>query len=283
VRIEIIHETVYTFSRPVFLEPHVVRLQPRSDGSQHLESFRLEFHPEPAGMTDCLDCEGNTVRHAWFNGTAETLEITARTSIETLRSNPFDFIIAGPDRLDAPDVYPAKIQLNLAPYRQQDASDAAVAALGESLKSESGDSMTQFLINLTERLYREIKVVIREEGDPMPARETLEKQEGSCRDLAVLFIEVCRWAGLAARFVSGYQCGDPDQTERYLHAWAEVYLPGAGWRGYDPTHGLVVADGHVPIAAAASPKGAAPVVGNFRGTSATSTMHSTIELTATLP
>jgi transglutaminase-like putative cysteine protease len=133
-------------------------------------------------------------------------------------------------------------------------------------------------MSLNQRIYDLVKVVIREDGEAYAPDETLRRREGACRDLAWLFVACCREAGLAARFVSGYQAGDPDTKDRYLHAWAEVYLPGGGWSGFDPTLGLAVADQHVVIAAAATPAGAAPVCGSFRGTGATAQMKTTISV-----
>jgi transglutaminase-like putative cysteine protease len=118
-----------------------------------------------------------------------------------------------------------------------------------------------FLSELNQRIYCTCKYYVRETGAPLPPGITWSQQAGSCRDLAVLFMAACRAVGLACRFVSGYQEGDPDTPERDLHAWAEVYLPGAGWRGYDPTQGLVTSDRHIPLVASAWPGQAAPVSG----------------------
>ncbi len=106
------------------------------------------------------------------------------------------------------------------------------------------------------------------------------RKEGSCRDLAVLFIETCRSVGIAARFVSGYHTVQPWQGARQLHAWAEIFLPGAGWRGYDPSQGLAVADQHIAIAAGATPQLAAPVTGSFRGNGVQSSFTAEIEIRA---
>ena len=114
----------------------------------------------------------------------------------------------------------------------------------------------------------------------MTAADTLRCGTGSCRDLTVLFMEVCRSQGLAARFVSGYQAGDPGQQDRELHAWPEVYLPGGGWRGFDPTLGLAVTDQHIAVACSWHPAGAAPVVGTIRGTAAQAAMSFDIQLQA---
>ncbi len=107
--------------------------------------------------------------------------------------------------------------------------------------------------------------LVREEGLPKRPSETLASQEGACRDLTVLYLDLCRWQGLAARFVSGYWRGGKASERRYLHAWAEVYLPGAGWRGFDPSSGLAVGDDHIAVAASPDPDGAAPVFGTYGG------------------
>ena len=103
---------------------------------------------------------------------------------------------------------------------------------------------------------------------------------GACRDVSVLFNDACRSLGLPARFVSGYFEGDPDNPENDLHAWSEVYLPGAGWRGFDPTHGLAVAARHVALIAGIEPDQAAPLTGSFRGTEATSEIEFDVKIRA---
>ena len=112
----------------------------------------------------------------------------------------------------------------------------------------------------------------------MPPRVTLEKGQGACRDLAVLFVAACRALGFGARFVSGYHQGHSEPMRRDLHAWAEVYLPGGGWRGYDPSLGLAVADRHVAVAAGTRPDQAAPISGSFRGTGVSSRMRAEIRM-----
>ena len=120
----------------------------------------------------------------------------------------------------------------------------------------------------------------RDHGAPLPPSITFQKKRGACRDLVLLFMAVCRRFGLASRFVSGYQEGDPDMEQRHLHAWAEVYIPGGGWRGYDPSHGLVVADRHIALAASYAPEGTAPVKGSFRGTGVSAETNYVISLVA---
>lgn len=154
----------------------------------------------------------------------------------------------------------------LAPYRSAGSVDWQVANFARELAGETGGQTQEFLTVLCRRIHERSEPIIRLQGDPLPAGETLRSRRGACRDLAALFMDACRSMGLAVRFVSGYQGEAVDDTgERFLHAWAEVYLPGAGWRGYDPAFGLTVADGHVALAAGPSHAEARPVHGNFWG------------------
>ena len=134
--------------------------------------------------------------------------------------------------------------------------------LAQDIATATQYNTLDFLFALNQRIYQDCQYLTRHTGEPFPAGVTWRSKQGSCRDFSVLFMEVCRAMGIAARFVSGYQEGDSNQQDRDLHAWAEVYLPGAGWRGYDPTLGLVVSDRHIPLAASAIPAYAAAVDGS---------------------
>ena len=280
VRFRIRHVTTYSFDRPIFLEPHTVRLTPRSDGSFHQTSHRLSLMPTPAGASVGLDAWGNTVHRVWFSGLTDTLRIESESEGVALRANPFDYLIDAPVQELPPRYTPTELAA-LSPCLAVDPSPA-VERLADRIAAASpsaGPTTPEFLSALTFALAAEHTSIVRPEGPPFDPETTLDTREVSCRDLAVLFIAACRIRGIAARFVSGYQAGDPGQTNRDLHAWVEAYLPGAGWRAYDPTLGLVVADQHVALAAAAHWEDAAPVTGNFRGTGARSGLESTIELT----
>ena len=138
-------------------------------------------------------------------------------------------------------------------------------SFAEERSTEAGRQAMPFLMNLTETLCRDCRYVLRPEGPCYPAAVTLRLGEGSCRDLAMLFCDACRAVGLAARFVSGYERAAAVETHADMHAWAEVYIPGGGWRAYDPARGVAVSNAHVPVAAAADPEMAAPIVGRYAG------------------
>lgn len=270
-----LHTTRYEYSAPVYLEPHTLRLRPRSDPRQMIHRFTITMSPEPDGLTEGLDPYGNDVIWAWFSGAHDTLEITTRFTVETLRENPYDYIVPSIEAAALPPVFPETDRPALFPFMTP-APDAPIDLAREVVRGADGDFVT-FLRDLTSRVHSMCETVVRPEGDPLPASVTLAAGQGSCRDLAVVFIEACRSVGVPARFVSGYVAGEPVHR-RELHAWGAVFVPGAGWRGYDPTLGLAVSDRHVTLAAAAEPAGAAPVEGRFRGSGVSSRLSHEIDL-----
>ena len=277
---EVTHVTTYKYSRPVFLEPHTLRFHPRSDGQQRVNRFELSVNPQPEVITECLDCEGNVVTEVWFGSLTDAFEVTVRFVVETLRRDPFDYLLA-PAAEKLPIQYPDEARPSLVPYLESAGVDNSVAEFAQSVTQQTKGQTVPFLFLLTQQIHDVCRNVIREDGDPLPASVTLAARQGSCRDLTVLFMDACRTRGIASRFVSGYQEGVSGLSERDLHAWAEVYLPGGGWRGYDPTLGLAVSNRHIAVAASRTSHGAAPITGTFRGTEATTQMASRIELAAT--
>src|SRR5262249_49336122 len=159
------------------------------------------------------------------------------SEVETLRENPFDYLLtAANSRLPIGYQPWEQTQLALACKRVDVPQHSdPIRGLAEKVRDAANNELVPFLTRLSTTICERIKLVRREKGSPWPAATTMEQRQGACRDLAVLYIDACRCVGLAARFVSGYQDSYRNQGKRDLHAWAEVYLPGAGWRGYDPT------------------------------------------------
>ncbi len=275
MRIAVIHRTLYRYSAAVYLEPHIIRLRPREDASQRLVQWKLDITPTPCGRTECLDQDGNNVVRAWFRSVTPELSLRSEFVLETLRDNPFKYLLTALDT-KLPMEYAPLLHAPLTPYVGDERS-AVVRAFAESLAAECGWQTIPFLSVLNQRMFAGMRQVIRDIGAPHAAETTLRGEEGSCRDLAVLFCSACRAVGLAARFVSGYERDASLQENGDLHAWAEVYLEGAGWTGYDPSRGLTVAASHVAVAAASDPLLASPVSGTYRG-SATATMEFSISM-----
>jgi transglutaminase-like putative cysteine protease len=256
------HKTIYTYNQSVFLKPHLLRLRPRCDGWQKLLDFSLNVEPQPTGISQTLDLDGNSTIQLWFTQPTEQLTIEVKSTVETYVDNPFSYLLE-PWALKLPIDYPSSLLNQIQPYLKPYGIiiDPKALQLAQEIAHEVKGEINPFLNTLNERIYKNCKYLVRETGDPWQPGLTWKSKQGSCRDFSVLFMEVCRAVGLGARFVSGYQEGDLDKEELDLHAWVEVYLPGGGWRGYDPTHGLAIADRHIALVASANPAYAAPVVG----------------------
>ena len=282
MRISIIHSTTYTYAKTVLLAPHVIRLQPRCDGALWLTHFEISIQPQPSLLSQCFDLEGNTVSHAWFDGKTDRLHVTSRSEVETLRTNASDYLL-DPQASRLPTRYSAGLEGLLAPYRLRAESDGQVDQFAQEIADEAGGNTLDFLEGLSRRLYETCSRIIRETGKPQEPAFTLQQRQGSCRDLTVLFIDACRAVGIAARFVSGYRRYGRDPAKRYMHAWPEVFLPGGGWRGYDPTQSALVTDLHVAVAASHQPAGAAPIQGAYFGDSVPSKMEAWLQIGDQLP
>ena len=277
------HTIRLEYSTPVFLEPLTIRLRPRTDASQHLRRFVLDITPRPAGRSDSLDFHDNVVTLAWFEGLHSLLELTALSEIHLIATKPFDYLITDPEALTLPMRYNSHSAAALEPYQAREALDPAVDKLAHQLMQSANSRTTDFLFRVALYLQEELSMTLRLEGPAQPPSETLSRGEGACRDLAVLFMDLCRSVGIAARFVSGYKLEAPETSENEgqlkseLHAWVEAYLPGAGWRGYDPGTGTATESQHVAIATSPAPAGAAPTEGSFRG-SAKSKLEFQVEI-----
>lgn len=278
--ISIRHTTRYSFSSEVFLEPHTVRLRPRSDCTQRLIDFNLFVDPEPSGMADIIDLSGNDGVSLWFSGTHASLTLKTEAVVETLRTQPFGYIITDDSVATLPADYSSSFQYSVKPYLIRSSEPGIkLMDLTSSIIEETNGDTIKFLSALNSHIYSDFEKTVRYEGPPFPPEVTLLSKMGTCRDLTLLFIEACRAVGLASRFVSGYREAEMHSTERELHAWAEVYLPGGGWRGYDPSEGLAVADSHVAVASGAMPEDAAPVTGTFRGDGVSAEIEFEIDVT----
>ena len=276
MRFKVIHVTEYSYSSEVRLDVHRLRLSPRPGPDQRILSHSMEITPEPAGMSASIDSEGNVCHTVWWNEPTLGLKIVSKCEVETLRENPYDFLLTPANR---------HVPLNLTSEEEALAlclhpieSHPSVVAFAQDLLAQVNNEALRFLQLLNQRIYDEWVQEVRSEGDPFCPSETFFRKKGACRDMAVLFMEACRIVGIPARFVSGYSEGDIDMEHRHLHAWPEVYLPGAGWRGFDPTIGLAVSDRHVAVAASHAPEGATPVMGVFYSKAASSSLECQLEL-----
>ncbi len=271
------HKLEYHYSSPVSLDPHRVLLKPCTDGSQTLKQFVLKINPHPFQVTEITDALGNPGQEIWFDGKTENLTLEASSIVEVTRKNPFDYVLRS-DSLHLPVKYPASLVSSLKPFLEIGKEDPHVREFAAMTARRAGFEPIGFLSQLCLIINRHIQHIRRDEGFPWRPEKTLAAGKGACRDMAVLFIACCRSQGLAARFTSGYAFQITDDIEDDLHAWAEVYLEGAGWRGYDPSSGLAVADQHITLASAPDAELVTPVAGAFRASKVTTALEAWISI-----
>jgi len=242
-------------------------VRPREGHDVHIESSTLDITPDHT-VRWLRDTNGNSIAVVDFAAAAEQLNIVSAVVLMSYEADPMDFHVEE-YAAEYPFVYDAWDQPELAPF-QQLCFPRDAALLQRWLSSFSRPGHPTDTVNLLKQIMAAINGGFRYErrddpGVQTPA-QTLEKGSGSCRDLATFFLESCRCLGLAARFISGYfHCAATESGGASTHAWAEVYLPGAGWKGFDPTSGVVTGVDHVPVAMARHPERAAPISGSFTG------------------
>jgi transglutaminase-like putative cysteine protease len=277
MRFAVRHETLYRYSVPVVLASHVLRLTPRSEYQVRARS--LVVWPEPVRLHEKDDSHGNRIMRVRFSEQAtRELRIESRFELETSSPPPaFEPLERLPWTRPPAD--------DLAVYRPGDpAVDPTVVAFARAVAAEVGQQPVAFLDHLCRTIHARADKQIRTSGDAQAAAETLASWQGACRDFTVLFLAAARSMGMPARFCSGYQsAADTPDGRRYLHAWPEVLVPGAGWRGWDPTHGVAAGEGHVALCAAPDQAETMPVVGGFyfSGSSVTSTLDFDLQITTT--
>lgn len=266
-RYQILHRTYYNFSDTVLLGPHELRLRPRDNHEVHIESFELNISP-PAKLRWQRDVEGNSVATAEFDTATDRLAFESRAIIQQYNETPLDFLIDA-YAVDYPFAYLADDRLLLSPYLILPDPDTQTRLnhwINEFWQRSEPIQTYTLLQRVITQIQQTLTYRIREEPGVQSATQTLALESGSCRDFAVLFMETARCLGLAARFVSGYLQTPPSATDYgATHAWAEVYLPGAGWKGFDPTTGDIVGSDHIAVAVARLPESVPPIAGTFSG------------------
>lgn len=195
--IEIKHVTTFSYSDLVFLEPHTLRLRPRCDVWQNLRDYQLCVEPDPADQTECIDLDGNSVTSMWFSGTQQSLSITTTSTVETLRDNPFDYVLAT-EFLVLPVEFSTDVSASLLPYLDRPTMEFEVSNFSNAISDEVQGQTLPFLSTLTKRIYESFERFVRPEGEPWSPSVTLANGRGACRDLAVLEMEAIRAAGLPA-------------------------------------------------------------------------------------
>lgn len=265
------HLTEYRYDRPVWLGPQLVRLRPAPHCRSRILSYALRVEPQEHFINWQQDPFANYQARLVFQQLTRRLEICVDLVVEIAAYNPFDFFLE-PQAEQIPFQYEINQARDLAPYL---AAEPLTPRVEQYLKGidRTPRSTVEFLVSLNRRLQQDIAYLIRLEPGVQTPEQTLVLGSGSCRDSTWLLVQLLRHLGLAARFVSGYSLQIHPESEAPngstgkdadspdLHAWCEVFLPGAGWIGMDPTSGLFAGEGHIPLACTPEPSRAAPIEG----------------------
>lgn len=281
MHIEITHHTVYSYDREVQLLPHLLYLRPRENALLKVDEFALSIQPEGRlqWMRDDFD---NLPASVHFDVRASRLEIRSCCRVTTTDLPPFEFLVRD-YATTFPFNYEPLHRANLAIYLNppEPVTRIAVIAWMERCFTNRPWETVQWLFALNHAVFQNLRYTRRDEPGIQPATTTIQLGGGSCRDYAVLLIQCARAMGLAARFVSGYMLDPATDGGGYgtMHAWVEIFLPGAGWRGLDPTHGIFCDNRYVPVAHAVVAESVNPIQGSFfSAVPAVSQMHADVRV-----
>ncbi len=279
IRVALNHKTEYKYDRLVSLSPHLIRLRPAPHVRTPLHSYSIRIEPEEHFINWQQDPFGNYIARLVFPEKTKKFSVEVDLVAEMTVINPFDFFVESYAE-HFPFEYDKQLKRELIPYREVMEEGPLLKQWVENwyaqwleTTDEERRHIVYFLVDLNRDLQKTINYTIRMEPGIQSCEETLEKALGSCRDTGWLLVQILRQLGLAARFVSGYLIqltadeksldgpSGPEADFTDLHAWAEVYVPGAGWIGLDPTSGLFAGEGHIPLACTPDPVSAAPITG----------------------
>ena len=283
IHVALSHITHYTYDRTVTLGPQIVRLRPAPHSRTQILSYSLKVEPLDHFLNWQQDPFANYQARLVFPTPTREFKVTVDMVVDMVTLNPFDFFLE-PDAEEFPFKYSESMARELAPYLITEPATPLVKAYLEKIDLTPRRT-NDFLVQVNQQLQKDIKYTIRMEPGVQTPEQTLELALGSCRDTGWLLVQLLRHMGLAARFVSGYliqlkadvkSLDGPSGTEKDftdLHAWAEVFLPGAGWVGLDPTSGLMAGEGHIPLACTPEPSSAAPIEGGVDESEVVFTHH----------
>ena len=267
MKIKYIHKLEYSYEESVQLGEHRLCIKPRSHGFQRLINFDLNISPNPKILYPLLAASGEEINRITFEGYTNNLYIKAVSKVETL-THPDIFDGVKERDLTLPfcrSIINRDLQGALEGWMPNGQHDPSAVELAQEALAGSSNNALSFTFQLIEIIQDRVKYTKRHTGPAWPASRTLRERVGSCRDLAMLMVEACRSVGIPSRFVSGYHFEDPLPKELDLHAWAELYIPGAGWRGFDPSGKGLIDERYLTLVSSSKSNLTAVITGNFRG------------------
>ncbi|WP_348659539.1 transglutaminase family protein [uncultured Prochlorococcus sp.] len=267
MKIKYIHNLEYSYEESVQLGEHRLCIKPRSHGFQRLINFNLNISPNPKILYPLLAASGEEINRITFEGYTDSLSIKAISEVETLKH---PCILDGVKERDLTlpfcrSLINRDLQGALEGWMPNGQHDPSAVELAQESLAGSSNNALSFTFQLIEIIQDRVKYTKRHTGPAWPASRTLRERVGSCRDLAMLMVESCRSVGIPSRFVSGYHFEDPLPKEFELHAWAELYIPGAGWRGFDPSGKGLIDERYLTLVSSSKSNLTAVITGNFRG------------------
>ncbi|MCH8527735.1 MAG: transglutaminase family protein [Kiritimatiellae bacterium] len=272
IHVSLLHHTTYTYERPVTLSPHIIRLRPAPHSRTPIVAYSLKILPENHFINWQQDPFGNYLARVVFPERVSKLDVSVEVVADLTTINPFDFFLEAKAET-VPFTYTPGTRHDLQPYLESHEDGPAFSAFFDTLTPPKDLNTIDWLVAVNQAVNRVVGYTIRLEPGVQSCEQTLTLGTGSCRDSAWLLVAALRKFGYAARFVSGYLVqltadeksldgpSGPEADFTDLHAWTEIYLPGAGWVGLDPTSGLFAGEGHIPLACTPDPQSAAAIEG----------------------
>jgi transglutaminase-like putative cysteine protease len=273
MKVSLRHVTQYQYSQEVQLGPQLIKLRPAPHCRTPISSYQLTIKPSAYFINWQQDPFSNHVARLVFTEKTNFFEINVELTAELKTINPFDFFVE-PSAEHHPFKYEANLIAGLSPYLETEPCGPLFQEFINSIPQEKRRTI-EYVVYLNQLVFNKVRYMVRLEPGVQSTEETLKLNSGSCRDSSWLLVQLCRHMGIAARFVSGYlieatadwhNLNSPTESQENvaeLHAWCEVFIPGAGWVGIDPTSGLLATEGHIPLAAAPDPSNAMPIYGEL--------------------
>lgn len=271
--IHIIHSTIYRYEKAVRFGVHQLRIRPFEDHEKEILDFSLKIEPAHK-IRWAYDQFQNAVGYLEVTKASQTLAITSELHVKLRNENPFDFILE-PYCTEIPFHYTPQEQIDLNPFLQPlypNERKTVLEWVQPFLNTHGKAKTIDFLIAINRAIPRLMTYQARHESGTQSPSQTIRHRRGACRDFAVLLMELCRHLGIAARFVSGYLVNvrdEKDSSQNFaagaMHAWTQVYLPGAGWKDFDPTCGILTSNEHLRVAVGRTPEQTTPILGSYLG------------------